>query len=533
MKVLKPALGMFLFFILIAPFTGCRKAKTGPGASGKPLSITVEVFDRGTDGGKTNPGNNAWTDWIKKKALEDENIAVTFVPVPRHEETQTLNNLMAAGSAPDICYTYSSELITHFSELGGLIDLTPYIDTLLKDYNAFLGMDPGIPGERLIYRYRDLHTGKMYMIPGRYMYTASQNLFIRKDWLDKLGLPLPTTKEEYYDALVAFREKDPGEVGKNRVIPFTMTIDVRWTVGIILDPFIDPYMSMKERWINTVIDRYILLPGYKEGFRFLNKMYNNGLIDRDFPLYKNDEPPANLLKSGMAGSFAHNWDHIYRENTRILEDLQKNFPDAELVPIDAIQSIDGITHKRGSPPTSLLWFVPKSAKNPEAAIRYANWLSRFENYNFLQMGHEGINHEMVNEIPAIKQVSGPWIQNSAGNGDYAFNLNGYDLGDPDLNARVLANSYGWPPEIITEAYRISSTNADPGPHIPAKLLAATPIQQTLTDKATVLYTAAVTAKPENFDQVWDDGVKDWLISGAQTIIDERREKYIEPGSINK
>jgi putative aldouronate transport system substrate-binding protein len=240
-----------------------------------------------------------------------------------------------------------------------------------------------------------------------------------------------------------------------------------------------------------------------------------------------------LIKSGVVGSFAGNWDQIYRENTKILEDLLKNIPTAELVPIDAIKGVDGLTHKRGSPPTSLLWFVPKSAKNPEAAIRYVNWLSRFENYNFLQIGREGINHEMVNGVPKIKQVSGPWIQNSAGNGDYAFNLNGYDLRDPDLNARVLAASYGWPPEMITEAYRISSTNANPDPHIPVKLLAATPVQQTLTDKATNLYTLAVTAKPENFDQVWDDNARDWLASGAQAVINERREKYIEPGSVNK
>jgi putative aldouronate transport system substrate-binding protein len=504
---------------MVTPFTGCQKTAKGQAA------ITVEVFDRGTDGGKTNPAKNAWANWIKQKVLEDEGIHVTFVPVPRTEETQALNSMMASASSPDICYTYNTALITHYSELGGLLDLAPYVDTLLKDYNEFLGMDPGIEGERLINRMKDRETGKLYAIPGRYMYTASQNLFIRKDWLDKLGLAIPTTKEEFYDALVVFKEKDPGGVGKNRVIPFTMSVDVRWTAGIIVDPFIDPALSSKERWINTVIDRYILLPGYKEGFRFLNRMYNNGLIDRDFPLYRDDRTLENLLKAGIAGSFSHNWDHIYRDNTKILEDLQKNIPGAELIPIDAIQGIDGITHKRGSPPTSLYWFIPASAKNPEAAIRYANWLSRFENYNFLQIGHEGVNHEIVNGVPKILPATGPWIQNSAGNGDYAFVLNGYDVGDPELNVRVLANSYAWPPEVIMEAYRISSTNARNDPTIQAKLLAATPYHRTLIDKAEVLYTESVTTRPENFDRVWDNGVKDWLASGAQAIIDERREKY--------
>jgi len=511
---------LLLFITISITLLSCQK---NYGAN----SITVEVFNRGSDGGKTNPANNAWTSWIKKKVLEDEGIHVTFIPVPRYEETQSLNAMMAAGSAPDICYTYSTDLIAYFGELGGLVDLSPYIGTLLKDYDNFLGEDPNIPGQRLIYRNRNPLTGQLFMIPGRYLYTASQNLFIRKDWLDKLGLPLPSTKEEYFDALAAFKEKDPGGVGVNRVIPFSLTSDVRWTAGIILDPFIDPDLSIKERWINTAAERYILLPGYKEGFRFLNKMYNAGLIDRDFPLYKTDEIDV-IAKSGITGSIAGNWDLIYRENTKILEDLQKNVPGADFVPIDAIQGSDGLTRKRGSPPTSLYWFIPKSAKNPEAAIRYVNWLSRFENYHFLQFGSEGINHEIIDGVPRIKSVTGGWIQNSAGNIDYAFHLNGYDLGDDEMNTLVLANSYNWPADIIVNAYRISSTNAFPPPHIPAQLSAVVPLQQVLTDKATVLFCEAIKASSENFDRVWDEGVKDWLVSGAQTIIDERRAKYTDP-----
>jgi len=526
MKTNKTRALLLLALIIAAVCAACEKRDAS--RKGKPVAITVEVFDRGTDGGKTNPANNAWTDWIKKKVLEDEGIRVTFVQIPRADETQALNSMMASASAPDICYTYNNDLITHYGELGGLVDLAPYVDTLLKDYNEFLGLDPGIEGERLINRMKDRQTGNLYAIPGRYMYTASQNLFIRKDWLDKLGLPIPATRDEFYNALVAFKEQDPGGVGKDRIIPFTMTLDVRWTAGIIVNPSIDPALSAQERWINTVQDRYILLPGYKEGFRFLNKMYHDGLIDRDFPLYRDDRTLENLLKAGLAGSFAHNWDHIYRDNTKILEDLQKNIPGAELVPIDAIQSADGLTHKRGSPVTSLFWFIPASAKNPEAAIRYANWLSRFENYNFLQIGQLGVHHEIVNGAPKILPTTGKWTQNSAGNGDYAFVLNGYDLRDPDMNVRVLANSYSWPPEIIMEAYRISSTNARNDPVIAAKLLAATPYHQTLINKAEVLFTSSVTARPENFDRVWDDGVKDWLASGAQVIIDERREQYPKP-----
>ena len=112
--------------------------------------ITVEIFDRGTDGGKTDPTNNYYTDWIKTKCLEELNLGVTFVAVSRWEETEQLNNLMAAGTAPDVCLTYSGDLITNYRDLGGLTDLAPYVDTLLTDLKEFLGPDLAIDGKDFI-----------------------------------------------------------------------------------------------------------------------------------------------------------------------------------------------------------------------------------------------------------------------------------------------------------------------------------------------------------------------------------------------
>ncbi|MDR1987198.1 MAG: extracellular solute-binding protein [Treponema sp.] len=517
--------------MMVLSMTACSKKQgSGSGTSqgGKPVTITVEVFDRGTDGGKSDPTKNNWTDWIQKKVLEDENIEVKFVRVSRWEEITALNNLMAAGNPPDVCLTYSGELVGSFRDLGGLYDMSPHIDTLLVDLKQFLGPDLAIPGRDFIRRNQDPQTGQIFSIQSKRMNTAQRNIFIRKDWLDKLGLPLPTTTQEFYDALAAFKEQDPGGIGKNRVIPFSMTKDVVWTGGNIIMPFVDPNISSRDLWINTIIDRHFLVPGYKEGVRFLNKMYNDGLIDRDFPLYKDDQVLANLLKSGMIGSICHNWDQIYRESTALLSDLQKNVPGADMVPIDAIQSSDGITHKSAYDMAGVHYFIPASCKNPEAALRYINWLARFENYHFLQVGPEGIVHDIVDGIPKIKNGEGLWIQNSAQNIDYTITMNGLDLGDPDLTARALANAYPWPAEVIANAYTISMRNAKPGPIVPVTLSAAGPVTQTLVDKGDSLLIGAVTASPANFDKVWDDGIADWLASGAEAVRKERAEKYFQP-----
>jgi putative aldouronate transport system substrate-binding protein len=78
------------------------------------------VFDRGTDWGRSDPTNNNWTKWIQEKILKDENIAVTFVTVPRSQDVESLNTMMAAGNAPDVCFSYEGNLVNSFRSQGGL-----------------------------------------------------------------------------------------------------------------------------------------------------------------------------------------------------------------------------------------------------------------------------------------------------------------------------------------------------------------------------------------------------------------------------
>jgi putative aldouronate transport system substrate-binding protein len=508
--------------VLLVVLAGCsRSAKS----SGRTVEITVQVFSRGTDGGKSDPTNNNWTRWIQEKVLKDENIKVKFVPVPRWEEVQTMNNFIASGTPPDVCVSYSQGMISNFRDLGGLLDLSPYIDTTLKDLKEFLGPDTALPGRDLIRRNEDFTTKKIYSIPARRIITAQRLMFIRKDWLDKLGLPLPSTTEEYHMALRAFKEKDPGGIGKNRVIPLIMSSDIFWFTYNILYSFIDPNLSPRERWINTVEERWLLLPGFKNGMRFLNQLYQEGLIDRDFAVYKGTEM-NNPIKGGQAGSFCGEWNTPYREDDALLSDLQKNVPGADIVPFDGITCADGISRKTSYDSAGVNFYIPASCKNPEAALRYVNWLSKFENYNFLQIGPEGVTHDIVDGVPKIKAGPGLWVQNSPQNLDYTIHINGLDLGDPEMNIRALAAGFPWPYEKIRNAWEIAMNNAAPLPVVPVTLSAAGPFSQTLIDKHNALLAQLMICNPRDFDRIWDAGIAEWMTSGARVILEERAAKYI-------
>ena len=103
--------------------------------------ITVELYDRNVDGG-TEAGDNAWTKWIQEQMLERYNVKVSFVTVARWTEGDDINNLLAAGTAPDICYTYSYPTIQTYANMGGVIDLAPLLEEnkdLLTNMFAWLG----------------------------------------------------------------------------------------------------------------------------------------------------------------------------------------------------------------------------------------------------------------------------------------------------------------------------------------------------------------------------------------------------------
>jgi len=172
-------------------------------------------------------------------------------------------------------------------------------------------------------------------------------------------------------------------------------------------------------------------------------------------------------------------------------------------------------------------FIPQSSPNKDAALKYLNWLSKPENYSFLQIGQEGVNHKKVNGIPQTVAAppQHPWFMNSPNNIDLTLPMNGVELGSDAENAKVLGLSYGTiSPDVISNAYVTATTGA----RGPAVWRATTKVNQYMGDlrgKADDLISLAIKAKTSNFSKVWDNGIKDWLNSGGQEVINERSSLY--------
>jgi putative aldouronate transport system substrate-binding protein len=498
--------------------------------------ITVEIYNRNNDGG-TDPTNNVWTDYIKQGMLERYNVEVEFVSVGRWTETDDIAQLLADGQAPDVSYTYGYNTIISYANMvdangnPGVIDLAPYLEEY-KDYTVNIVNLLG--GEDNLYYDKDPATGAVWMIEGVRADTSRITTFIRKDWLDKLGLPLPTTEEEFYNALVAFRDNAELLLGADadKMIPYTTSTDIGWRNDLLCVSKVPSDISDETLFVYGYDDRHLLYPGYKEGVRVLNKWYNEGLVWKDFGLYNDSEQEDNNMKAGYVGAFMHNWDYPFRNGEDCINlNLQRNVgEDAMFVPIDCFQNDAGVTLKYmgAAVGSDRKIFLPSTNKEPLASLLYINFISDPEVIKYLQTGKEGVNYTLTEDgAYQILPATGEWVKNSGNNIDYTMTCNGLYLGE--ATGKTTALSYpGIPAEIVIQANEFGKNNGRYPAHFNVGTIESeTEVGTSLQAKRDELLTKAVTASEADFDAVYDGQMEEYMNLGGQEIIDERIEKLQE------
>ena len=497
-------------------------------------SITVEIYNRNNDGG-TDPTDNVWTKWIKEQMLEKYNVDVTFVSVGRWTETDDMNNLLADGKAPDVSYTYGGNMVISYANMKdangnpGVIDLAPYIEA----YKDQLGDLTALLSEDDLYYDKDPETGALYMIEGRRADVSRITTFIRKDWLDALGLAEPTTEEEFYNALVAFRDNAEKLLGADadKMVPYATSTDIGWRNDLMAVSYVPTDVSDEQLFVYGYDDRHLLYPGYKEGIRTLNKWYNEGLVWKDFGEHNDSTDEDNMMKAGYVGAFMHNWDYPFRNGEDCINlNLQRNVGEnAMFVPIDCFPNADGVTKKfmGAAVGSDRKIFFPSTNKEPVASLMYVNFISSAETIKYLQTGLEGTSFEMEGDAYKILPATGEWVKNSGNNIDYTMTCNGLYLGE--ATGATTALSYpGIPADIVSKANEFGQNNGYFVKHFNVGTIESeTEVGSSLTSLRDEMLTKAVTASVADFDSVWDSYMDQYLALGGQDIIDERIQKLAD------
>ncbi len=512
--------------------TASQGTSTSSTANEERRTLTVELFDRGVVDGEYTVDNNPTIDFIVEEFGEAYNADVEFLLIPRSEEEDKLSVLMASNSAPDLCFTYNRDLVFQFAAQEGL--------AILDEYYAESPTLQAYQGDNIEYGMFD---GQIVAVPGKRAHTASHVPAIRQDWLDATGLEVPTTTEEWYNAMVTFKEEDPGNLGENNY-PFLIPAD-NDTIDLVMWSFVDPDLTEEEDFTLP----YLMLPGWKEGMQFMNQLYNEGLINPEFALDQNDTMYDQALSTGAWGSTWQLSTGAFASNEA--KTMYKNVPESEVTVINPFVNEAGETKKPIYPSYSIFNFVPAASDVPDLAVQYLEWLADEDVGNRLKFGIEGTDY-VVNEdgvkvvVPDAEkpeELQGRKVWN--GTDFYPLDASPDSTYETEAARRVLAAEIGYltiDKEVDeVRAAQVSALQADAlelslqdgfvdnraFPSYQKSLESVAKYQTNLDKIYDDGFVKIVTAPVDEFEATYQEVLDQYLQSGGQDIIDEKTAYYKE------
>jgi len=365
--------------------------------------VTLSIFMIQSPLVKDMPTNEL-TLWYEEKT----NVHIEWQMVPQQGLAEKRNLVLASGQYPDIFMGAGipNEDLFLYGQQGVLIPLNDLVDKQLVHAKALFAENQFL---------RDAITapdGKIYALGHDsqcFHCTMGQRLWINQKWLDKVGMKMPTTTDEFYAVLQAFKTKDPNGNGKADEIPLMGATDSNGPeiIGNLMNAFTYYDRAHREVFTNGKIDVPYNKPDFRDGIAWLAKLYAEKLID----------PTALTMQAADLRKLGE------KEDAQVLGAVASFYP-------GSFQSLAGERHKdyaivpplKGPKGVQLhAWWpytavtgefaITKSCKCPEVAIRWIDWFFSMEGGLRSRIGREG--QEWRKAEPGEKGLDGRpalWIK---------------------------------------------------------------------------------------------------------------------------
>lgn len=509
-----------------------QAGKTG-NASGQEATISLGRIvgaDNKFKNGETIE-NNVHTKWAKEKFGINFNTDWT-VGTGDAYTTKLRLLLNSNGKLPDVFTLNDPALENQLVESGKVMDISEAFDKYAS---------PRI--KELYAKYPEVwrtvtHDGKHYGLPTFNAVSSFSVLWIRQDWLDKLGLQTPKTINDMETVMDAFVNRDPDGNGVKDSIG--LSVSLKKGVSAVKDTFM---VSSDFLFGQTAVPTYwakgadgklqygSVQPTVKAGLSKLSEWMKKGYLDKDAGTMDEAKAAESFVqgKSGMV--FGPTWMATWPFNPDMKFDYKP-------VPIPA--GIDGKMGFGSEPQSSVRFYFNKDFKYMDAFFKYLDAIMGPGFYDpsseFANGWAEGYDYVMVDGKPVYDQdkIPGGWIDVKK------YTIYGNDIQTPKKELDVMAKlGQGNKPETPYEKYFSAR---------PKKWAEASAVLQTYIDKATVfdLFTGPPTAtmaqkgellrKMENetflkiiygqeSPDAFDSFVDKWKSSGGNDITKEVNEWY--------
>ena len=393
-------LRLLVIMTAIALFLGACSAPSAPAdTSGTkaPAAATAKPADDATEDGE-NPaepemdepfefsiavrrGHIESGSVIQNYFEEKFNVRIEMIVIPDTSESQAKVNLLMADESqrPDVIWfqTAWTKEYTQWRDAGLLADVSDYYWTYpnIRDYydkvspdSLFFAVEPD---------------GSLYAVPNDVGEPGHMTTLMRKDWLDFAGLDIPTTFDEYVNALRVMSKNNPN--GGSGAYSFCGTMELR-----SLKPFWTYYDVIPDQFIYLAdgsVGYGAVQPEMKEALSFIRDLYSEGIIDPNI-LVKD----FNLTEALVAGSFGstYRWIAWMNPEGSSMKSFLANNPDGEYISVEPFVNPKGSQSDNSASPQSWCAFaITNKASDPEKIYAFIDSLTAPENYLVRVYGFEG------------------------------------------------------------------------------------------------------------------------------------------------
>ena len=335
------------------------------------------------------------------------------------QSAEQFNLIVATSDLPDIMYyswatSYPGGPDAAIGD-GKIVALNDYIEEYAPNFSAYLDAHPDVRQEITT------DSGNIYCFPGVYTYTSQDSdvwqgtidrepyeesfigLVVRKDLLDKAGLDIPVTLDDWYEALVAFKDMGIKYPLSCQAMMLTMAqcfssaYDI--TVPVVGYDIGNTAFALKD---DGSIFYGPAQDSYKEYLAFMNKLYSEGLLDPDFMVQDRTNVQSKVI-NGEVGA----WVEMMPTGLgNLRRQVLADDPNSEFYPVGVLNPVleegQQLVYKQGNAAyIGSGAAITTSCEDIATACRVLDYGWSEEGNRILNWGIEGESYEFVDGWPKL------------------------------------------------------------------------------------------------------------------------------------
>ena len=316
--------------------------------------------------------DNAYTRYLREM-LNIQNDNIYMENEDRYDEF--VNVIVKDRKLPDILVISDRDILMELVENDLVEDLTEVYEKCTTDrikemYDSY--------GEELLKA--GTFDGRLLALPETVIDHGPRFLWLRKDWMDQLGLEEPKDWEDAVQILKAFQENRMGaEDGEDPIgLICDTSLLVNTSSNYSIEPIFEMFRAYPQKWQLTDSGEAIygsLTEETKSALSYLNTLYESGVLDPNFALRAQNNL-RDLVVEGKCGAFFGLW---WSPNNPLMEEISRD-PDSDWEPYYLTQEYQGQDNTLAAFRDNKYVVVRKGYAHPEIVMKIISVLFDYTRY---------------------------------------------------------------------------------------------------------------------------------------------------------